>query len=515
MNPTPLTDAALARLRALASQNGATSEIIQLVSTEERVAELTGTMALTPQLETQGARHAGPPQGRKTRSFGSFAELQGYIAKQQQDFAAKPTWFDSIKPDLDKMPGQGWGSDNLRFELDERTENLAATERCPQCQGGGNMTCENCSGRKTFACNRCHASGQEQCANCFGNGLQPNGNGQACVICQGRRFVSCHQCQGRGQTLCPSCRGSGGIKCQPCNGTGSITEQVKLTYGAELAFRTNSGTDLPPAIRRAMDRAGITMLTRGHADISYIREPDDEDRPANKVQLHYTASLPVAEMVLAIRGKKCRITAFGKRQALLEVPTFLDSVLKDARMALADAAAGRVDLDGARKAKLIDDGLQLLLAGQRSDRDLLRQYPVGLSAKTAHEIMTNLVIALKQLTLKARVITASGCVIAAVLIFGLLFYSPLLNDLDLPLRLALELLTPILLMSLTWYAVAHASRIALANNFGKEQKIKQPLAGKIGIGAAAIVLLFYFTQAMLGGMKPVWLEWLINFLPLQ
>jgi hypothetical protein len=76
---------------------------------------------------------------------------------------------------------------------------------------------------------------------------------------------------------------------------------------------------------------------------------------------------------------------------------------------------------------------------------------------------------LKQLTLKARVITASGCVIAAVLIFGLLFYSPSLNDLDLPLRLALELLTPILLMSLTWYAVAHASRIALANNFGKEQ----------------------------------------------
>lgn len=521
--PASLAHQTLLRLRKVAQGNGIAPGAIEVVTAEEKVYELTGTLQLKPFCEQAGGgRYPGRPRGAGRQMLGSFGELHAEAQRRQQQFKDSRDWIAEVLTYVkDKMPAQGWGQHDERIGLPEKSVILAATEACPACQGRQTLTCQQCQGQGFVICVQCQGRGQELCYNCSGRGENPLQPGQACVICQGTRHAPCRFCRSTGKLVCPTCQGRRGTPCGACQGSGFITEEIALACGVVAHFNFR-GEDLPSGLRRGLDRAGISNLGNGYADIQLIEAKGEDEKnsekPELKPELHYRALLPYADLKIRIGDNK-RVTivsVFGKRCALMGIPAFLDETLRPWRERLKQAVQGRTKIEDAIEARALREALELVLAGQGKLENLRRLYPVGLSAEAMKEILGNLGRALKRLTLHVRSAAAVLFGLISAGIFAAIFLANLgprlMQGWPPAAQPIFDLALPVILMSLSWIGLNKSVQFALRRQFPAQKIPLLQNTGKTCTVMLAGIALAYVAILFLMPTKPVWLSYIMRII---
>lgn len=493
---TPLTDQTIKRLRGLANGNGLAPETIELVRTDETIHTVLGQVQLTPSFQIQTTIHIGKIKEKNKRLLPSVAALQEEVRRIQDDFKKKASWVKNARQEIEKTSGHGWGLETATITWPGQETTLAATENCPICKGMGQSTCPHCFGQGYTTCIHCQGRGEEYCPHCQGTGQDPADPSQKCSLCHGKCFTPCRFCQATGKEICPHCQGKGNLPCPACNGTGYITQEVKINCGAEAKFSLGRTADLPSGLLRLMQRIGEDRLTKGHVDVKMeppLKEPESD---GEQTALLLTAKIPYAEMVLKIGEEKCKVFAFGKKGHLSNVPLFLDKSLASARKALLRAAKGLAPLDKATTSRrLMLEALFLVLKGETNPNALRRLYPIGLSGKTAQEIMRNLSLALKNNTRKTRAMTGGGLVLFNAALFMGLFVlfpqMPIAQEMNAQILRVIQHAIPLASLALSWLTLLHSARWALKSKYPKATVTTTQSIGKVGYGALALIVLLY------------------------
>ena len=470
-------------------------------------------MTLNPHFSLEPTAYPGPSKGKNAIQFPHQAAMQQEVERRRAELLQGFGWVPDVIAELKQDKTLGWGQQEALVTLPNQCVTLACTESCPTCRGERNLSCPQCAGRRTLPCVQCtpyHNHGQEPCPYCAGTGLYYNDPQRPCQNCNGTRFIICRECQGRSVVNCPTCQGRGGTGCTTCKATGSITQDVKITAGASIAFQLISNNQLPTGLRRGLDRVGLANLPQTYADIELVpfepepppQNPNEKTRPppSNKVKL--TAKLPYAELEGSIGSTKAKISVFGKRQRLFGVPCFLDESLKLWRDKLAAAAKGQGSLQPAIEARLIQEAMQLILNGKTHPNDLRRLYPIGLSEAAALLIMQHLQQALRRETRKVRLASAAAIAALAIGTLFLILNSgliPPLTKLREPLGYALHGGLLILMLVVVWLALSQVTRWFLGKKFGPQKLALRQNIGAIGLTTMGIVTLGYGLLLMLLG----------------
>ena len=87
---------------------------------------------------------------------------------------------------------------NLSFASLFTTSGNYADEECRECDGSGQISCDNCN-----------FQGKVECTTCDGTGYESEDE-------------PCNDCQGDGNVYCDQCGGDGDIRCDECSGTGEV-----------------------------------------------------------------------------------------------------------------------------------------------------------------------------------------------------------------------------------------------------------------------------------------------------
>ncbi len=512
--PTPLTDQAVARLRELATGNGADPEQIQLRNTDERDVTLTGIMVLVPKVEANEQRLVG--RGIKlpevVKSFTAFSDLSSHIQEVERKYLEGRDWFNEVKNDLDKQPGKGWGLESARVILDSKqSDNFSATETCTRCFGNGVLGCDYCAGKGYKPCHICYERGFEQCYNCFGVGTDPADRDKPCVICNGRRTVVCRTCQGTKGIPCGTCQGNGVLPCPPCDGGGKLVRLVTMEYGAEATFSSGSGADLPSALRRALDRGGgLKMLANGHATIDYTVPKDEEQKPGQAV-INYTAKLRCADAVIQFVDENKRIAIFGNRNTMLEVPAFIDKTLAEGLALLEEAKKGKVNFHKALAFRAIAEAAQMVLNGNGRVDNLRKLYPVGISKPVIQQILAGVKQALARVTVAARWAGFIASFIVADVLGGVLYITPLhrtlLETAGRQGTLAIEMLVPLFCAIVGYILTGQAALFHLRRQFPQAKPALHHHGGLLGVAAAVMAFVVPFGIALLYPENVQWLHY--------
>ncbi|MDE1902072.1 MAG: hypothetical protein KGI37_10585 [Alphaproteobacteria bacterium] len=513
----PLAERALGRLRALASGNGIEPAAIAPAEIQESLFTLGGVMEISPLCETENTAYPGGIRGKDRKTTGSFAELAQAVAAHQKHFRETPDWVAAATEEIKAHESQGWGLENAKVTLPEKSAVFAATEICPSCQGRRMLTCTQCNGRGTVTCTQCQGQGRELCYNCGGRGENPQQPGQPCHTCNGTRYAPCRFCQSRGFLSCPTCQGQRGTPCAPCQGTGSITQEVAVTCGAETHFKLIA-KDLPSGLRRGLERAGIENLGKGYADIKASPPPKDEDdEPHDKPPfpiLTYQAVLPYAEIRMNFGRKKAVISVFGKRGAMMGVPPFLDEPLQRWRDKLRAAAAGKAALGDALDARAMRDILALTVAGRGRIEPLRKLYPFGLSEGAMKTMLADMRLALNRATLKTRAVIAAASAALCAALFYLAMMTGFAAHLcaGLPAAAGAGIYMAMLAAGLTasWGALNFSTRLVLKKRFPQLQFAMQQKIGKTGYAMLAGIVAIFILMMMLSPAKPLWLGLLLR-----
>jgi hypothetical protein len=495
-----LTEKALIRLQAMAEGNGFAPDSIRLLESEEKVYAVEGILRLEPQVEIQSRSYVGPVKGKGRTVLPNFAALQEEVNRRKKSFQESRDWLPEAMKELKETPGYGWGHDGGKITFAGRKVTLAASEKCPACLGTGQLTCPQCQGRTVIVCPYCFGRGQEECYNCFGKGTDPVNPQHPCPVCRGTRFAPCRYCKATGNLPCPNCQGRGGTPCPTCQSAGSMTQEVDIDANATLHFAIKKGAPLPSGLLRGLDRLGMANLVKGHGDIELVTlATDAPDAQGNAVVLR--ATIPYADIKLHMIGKVVMAAAFGKRGLLSGLPAFLDESLKPWREHLKRAAAGTASLDQALKARALREALALKLGGKGAASEMRRLYPVGLSLKTAGEILDDMDKALRRITLRERVIVAAASLVLGAGLFAGLFLSPLhaalRSSLSPRFLLFVEALLPAAVIGLSGFAFAHAAKWVLQRRFPRTDVRLAQSIGKIGYVTLAGILLLYAASLML------------------
>lgn len=505
--PLTLANQALARLRKYAEGNGVDPDSIQVVDSKEDLYSIQAQIRLVPEFNIQPNPYAGAVRGKGRRVLGSYAELQEIVARMKQTFLDSKDWMPEAIKDLQESPGHGWGMEDAVIPLSNPKETLAATENCPSCNGGGKLICPQCQGQTTVICSYCFGKGQENCYHCFGRGEDPVNPQQPCPICRGTRFAPCRYCQSRGQLPCPTCQGHGGTPCSDCHSTGLITQEIAISAHAKVEFHILGNQDLPSGLLRSLDRLGIVNLVKGHGDIE-LTLPDAKAPDAEKTTLQLQAKMPYADIKMRLMDKLVMVASFGKRGLLSGLPAFLDVSLRPWREHLERAALGEESLEKALEARALREALMLALDGKDKPNDLRRLYTIGLSQNAAQEIMRNIGLTLRHITLQERGIAAALCFVLCVSLFAGLFFTPLFASLAASMSpkmlLLIEALVPVAAVGLSWTVISHATRWVLQRKYPNANVRLTQKIGKIGYGAlagivAAYGLIFAIVRGKLGG----------------
>ncbi|MDD5587207.1 MAG: hypothetical protein PHY92_09710 [Alphaproteobacteria bacterium] len=503
MTDTPLltlTDKAVIRLQALAEGNGLMPESIKLLESEEKVYTVEGLLSLAPQVEIQARSYAGPIRGKDRVALPGFAALQEEVNRRKKTFQESADWLPEALKELQETPGYGWGHDGGKIAFPERKVTLAASEKCPACLGAGQLTCDQCQGRTVIICPYCYGRGQENCYNCFGKGTDPVNPQQPCPICRGTRFAPCRYCKATGNLPCPNCQGRGGTPCPTCKSTGFLTQEADVDANASLHFAIKKGAPLPSGLLRSLDRLGMANLVKGHGDIEFVAPvPDVSGTLKNTIILR--ARIPYADIKLQMSGKVVIAAAFGKRGLMSGIPSFLDESLKPWREHLARAAEGTESLDKALEARALREALDLKLSGKDLVNDLRRLYPIGLSSKTAGEILDHMEKALRRITLRERLIVAVLSLFLSAALFTGLFLTPLhaaiTKNLTPRFVLLVESLLPAAAIGLSGFAFVHAAKWVLQRRYPRSDVRLTQSIGRIGYGTLAGILVIYVIAYLL------------------
>jgi hypothetical protein len=321
----------------------------------------------------------------------------------------------------------------------------------------------------------------------------------------------------RGYQQCPACSGRRGATCEACQGSGAVTQEIQVTCGAQTHF-TLLTQDLPSGVRRGLDRIGIPNLGKGHADITAVEAPLEENeqgvQEAKIPVLLYSVNLPYAEMKIDFGGKKALVSVVGKRCALSGVPNFLDVSLKPWRDRLRLAASGKAPLEEALEARAIKEILSLTAAGKGFEKEVRRLYPFGFSTEVIETILRDMRLALKQATLKTRTVMAVLC-FALCSAFFLMFFmtgleAQLTNEQSAVVALGLDLTALAGALAASWFVLNFSTRFALQYRFPQMPHALQQTIGKTGTAMLAGIALAFVFSLLLAPVKPLWLAQLLQ-----
>lgn len=506
MAETPrLADQTLTRLRQLAAGNGLLPENISVIAAEEATYQVEAQLVLIALFESEAASFSGQPRTRKAISQANFSALQQTLEQRRQQFQAGMDWVDDAIKELKKEKGFGWGHNGARLTLPQHCVTLAATENCPTCRGTSTLPCQECGGRRQIVCAQCgpyHNHGKEPCIYCNATGYLYNDPAQPCRNCEGTRFILCRECRGRMTVNCPSCQGHGELACTPCDGKGKFTQEISITAGAEINFQLAPNVELPTGLRRGMERIGLDKLPETYADIELLTPEaapasatsatQKSPPPPNRLKL--VAKIPYADLTVQLDQEQAKISVFGKKQRLFNVPPFLDASLTKARQDLRAAAAGKASLTELLSVRALQDSLQLRMAGKIKADDLRRLYPVGLSANAAAEIMSDMKKALAATTRATRVAATAGLSIIALLAIFLivkLALPPIIQHDHAPQVWMIHGFTLFLLLGSFWICLNQIIRWLLRKKFKAENLAFNQNIGKIGYAALALLAAAY------------------------
>lgn len=515
--PPSLAERALARLRKLAAGNGLEPAAISIIETQEQDFTLGGRMEVSPLCETSAISYPGGVRGKGRKISATVAAMREAVAKHQQEFRENPDWIGEAVEEIKSHEHQGWGLEDAKITLPQKSAVFAATEVCSNCGGRKMLTCTQCNGQGTVVCTQCQGQGRELCYYCGGRGEDPQQPGQRCHTCNGTRYAPCRFCQTHGYLPCPTCNGKRGTPCPACQANGSVSHEVTVTCGADAHFKLVS-EGLPSGLRRGLDRIGIKNLGKGHADIA-ARAPTQEELEAKReagriLVLVYSVLLPYAEMRMRLGAKKAVISAVGKRCAISGVPPFLDEPLQPWRGKLHEARLGKGSLEEALTARALREIMSLTIAGKGRIEEVRRLYPYGLSGEAMNSLLADTQLALNRTTLKTRTVIAVLCAVVCAGLFYLWFVAGFEARVTMGWMRYNGLAADVALLggalAASWGALNFSTRFVLRQRFPQHALALQQKIGKTGYGMLGGIAAAFILCLLLAPVKPLWLAMLMR-----
>lgn len=430
-----LAEVAIARIRKQVQGNGLKPTAVELRGITGQIYDFYGTTSvkLTPSV-TEGKRAGRYTDGDLIHAGQIDAAIAEFVNRVSADRGVLGLVYETLSSRED----QGFGLQGQTIPLQQVARTFIAHEACGVCRGSGGKPCHNCNGQMRIQCYRCHGQGGIPCLTCTGRGqiLTPQGP-MPCHVCQGRGLSACPVCQGQRMIQCPECQGQGRKICESCQGQGWTTQYWSVNLTAQTVF-TLRKTGLPPSLVTLIDRVGGARLASDHhANVQLLTGRDAEalvrfadiDGGSNLWFL-YRAQIPFAELDIAFGKAAIKPKLAGYKSRLVDVPDFMDALLKPGVDLLHDAARGgagasQLILSAARYRALGDVLRGLVRSGPRKmAKFLFEQYPLGLSQNLGAQILRDANTALSRLSLWPRMMAmAASLGVAFAVLAGYYLYD--------------------------------------------------------------------------------------------
>lgn len=411
-----LADAPIARIRKQVQGNGLRPSSVELRGISGHVHGFYGTTSvrLTPNVQ-EGRRAGRFTDGQIIQPQQIEGAIEEFIGKVAKDRGVLGLVYDTVLARAD----QGFGLVGETIPLPQVARTFLAHEACPKCRGTGGTACHNCHGQMRITCYRCHGQGGVSCITCQGRGqiLTPQGP-VTCHACAGRGLSQCPVCMGQRMIVCPECQGHGKKVCETCQGQGWNTHTWTVTLTAETSFRMRT-QGLPAGLVSLIERVGGARLAADrHAQITPITGRAAEELSAEadigagaSLWFLYRAEMPFAELEISMGKASIKPKLAGFKARLIDVPDFMDALLRPGADALAAGAAGgsgatQKILEAARYRAIGDILRGLVRASQKKIlKSVMETYTLGLSTTFAQRIVRDAATALSRLSLWPRTVT--------------------------------------------------------------------------------------------------------------
>lgn len=423
-----LAEGAVARIRKQVQGNGLKPSSVELRGVSGHVYSFFGTTSVHLKPQVQEGRRAGRfTDGQIIQPHQIDAAIQDFIGRVASDRGVLGLVHETIL----SRPDHGFGVAGEAIPLPQVSRVFVAHEACGSCRGMGGTPCHNCHGQQRVTCYRCHGQGGIPCVTCTGRGqiLTPQG-AIMCHACHGRGMTPCPVCHGQRLIVCPECQGHGKKICEACGGQGWTTKTWNVTLTAEPSFRLRT-RGLPPALVSLIERVGGARLAAdhhakvmpivGHEAEEFRRFADIEGGAG--LWFLYRADMPFAELDIAMGKVNIRPKLAGYKSRLVDVPDFMDALLRPGAQHLADAAQGGAGASqmiiSAARYRALGDVLRGLVraAPKRVLKSFTDAYPLGMSDNFARNIVKDAGTALSRLSLWPRSV---AMVASLAIAFGVL-----------------------------------------------------------------------------------------------
>lgn len=392
------------KIAALVDGNGILAGQVRQVSSDLQDYTLDAELRVTLAPKLSENRQTGKV------SFGTVvqdkAAVNSEASSHAKDFLSSETVKADILKHLEKLPVEGWGAEDLKFDLPETKKEYAVQDKCNSCQGAGSGQCPTCNGQGKMTCNFCKGYGKTECRTCAGLKRIKNAAGQdeSCPECSGKGMIPCHVCNEKKYTPCPTCNGQKKIACPDCGQSGWTTYCYTVVQQAKVQFVPQLET-LPEEVQQAVTKVGIKNLgTDHHADIAR----DEGQMRETAIVFPFQASFSYGTVAVSLAGQSVTVTTIGQQGYVVESEPFLDKLVKPGIAALYRLTKGQMAaqslLATACRYRLLRGVLSGLSTKPKRDvlQQLVRDYPVGLSDKYARATVSYADNALKGLSRKPR-----------------------------------------------------------------------------------------------------------------
>ncbi|MEM6781626.1 MAG: hypothetical protein AAF569_07160 [Pseudomonadota bacterium] len=416
---------ALKTVRALSAGNGVKAENVRLNKFEpfsyDAKASVHFLIEPDVQLKTMHGKHAG-------EVYESQEEADQNVRQYLNEIVHDSAFHESLKQTALSRKDMGLGMDNKKpISMNNFQRSLVWYEGCNTCQTKGQVTCHACHGHRQVRCTKCDGTRKIHCFHCNGTGRLKNGNTEKqCHFCYGTGQMQCDLCRGSGKIPCRTCGARGYLKCNNCSGTGWFTHNMQVIIKAGTQFRLNP-ENIPDKVKPLFNQKLGKLVENKMIKVETDQEGIHHEKE-NMLSLSYDLNFPYGEIDFLIKDKPLKASVFGYQGKLVNMPPFIDGLIRSGLKKLENAAHHKGDiptlLKEAGRYKIIALGL-LQAARHSANRTayvLKKKYPMGVSDKTIEAIAKMADKATSDITKKPRYIgLAIGLVLSAFSFAGYMF----------------------------------------------------------------------------------------------
>lgn len=511
MSEARLTHEGFAKIKMCADGNGVDAAKIELLGSDEITLTVQAQMGLRLEMTQETSTYPGAFKNLKklpkdrVEKIASEKDMAEKIKELKTKSETGNYWSRDAARQLKAEAGHGWGLEKADVIIDTMTQTYYSDVPCTGCHGTAFISCNACSALGQVACSFCHQTGLETCQSCNGTGLNSAYPDQYCSYCNGSRQVYCRQCRGQRETTCLQCRGQGRVKCTTCGGNGTFTTEIAVMPTAKAEFIIANSAELPGGFRKAIARAGLKSLGKGHATISVQELANKEN---GDPYIPYTAVMPYADMRVRINGKPMQCSLLGLKCVILDLPNFLDTALDEPVARFEAGVKQPGTLSKALEIRVCREAFGLLQLKDTNAKMLRQLYPCGLSVEMAQRILDMVRKLVHSQTIIARIIAAAVSVFLFVAVdYGIITSGgrAILAAKTKPfLVLGFDLMLCVGGYFLQNYVLRVVAAKKLQMQLGGNEKIVTQSAGGVGIIAGIIVMLVYIAMLFVFKSVPSW-----------